>query len=143
MHEAREHPTRTRAEHVAPKYVDDHGLLEATKAFAIGDDILYLEGDIFDQPTRFSVQVGPGQHVDVPEALQADPPMDRYLWRFLNHSCEANAMVVGRRLVATRPIAPGDEITFDYNSTEDQLATPFECQCGSGNCCGVVRGRKG
>lgn len=142
MHDETIQSPPTGTEGIAAEHVDGQGQLVATKDFEIGDQVLYLEGDIFEQPSRFSVQVGPGQHVDLPAALQTEPPMDRYLWRFLNHSCEPNAMVVGRKLIATRPIGAGDEITFDYNRTEDDLATPFECQCGSGECCGVVRGRR-
>jgi hypothetical protein len=47
--------------------------------------------------------------------------------------------VDGRRLVALRELAAGEELTFDYNATEWDLAEPFRCSCGA---CGgsIVRG---
>src|SRR6516164_10454158 len=53
------------------------------------------------------------------------------LGRYANHSCRPNAQPVARRgrvvLVALRPIAPGEEITFDYG--EEYFALFFK---GSG-----------
>lgn len=56
------------------------------------------------------------------------------------HSCAPNGSldVRGRRLVALRPIAPGDCITFDYAMTEKRISHPFTCLCGSANCRGRI-----
>ena len=58
----------------------------------------------------------------------------RNLGRYVNHSCEPNAEPVLRNgkmlLVALHPIAPGDEITFDYG--EDYFDYYFKkagCRC--------------
>ncbi|BBZ64207.1 hypothetical protein MMON_55080 [Mycolicibacterium monacense] len=61
-------------------------------------------------------------------------------WRFTNHSCEPNAVVRGRHLVSLTAIEVGDEVTFNYNTTEYVLAEPFVCNCGSPRCVGAVRG---
>jgi SAM-dependent methyltransferase len=59
-----------------------------------------------------------------------------------NHSCDPNAGVVGQViLVARRPITAGEEVTFDYNTTETEVTGGFECQCGSSACRGVVDGQ--
>jgi SET domain-containing protein len=85
-----------------------------------------------------SLQFGPERHVEPAE----DHPL-----RFLNHACEPNAAFGNgelgrdRDLFAVRAIAPGAEITFDYNAHEDELSHPFECRCGSARCVGTVRGR--
>jgi hypothetical protein len=62
----------------------------------------------------------------------------------LNHSCDPNVRLDTCRMlvVAEREIAPGEEITYFYPSTEWDMAEPFECRCGSRNCLGVVRGAK-
>ena len=39
-----------------------------------------------------------------------------------------------REFVAIRDIDEGEEITFDYHSTEDEIAEEFDCVCGSENC---------
>lgn len=46
-------------------------------------------------------------------------------------------------LVALRPIAPGEGVTFDYDTTEEDLRGDrggFECHCGAANCRGKVLG---
>jgi len=46
-------------------------------------------------------------------------------------------------LVARRPIAPGEGVTFDYDTTEADLRGErggFECHCGAANCRGMVLG---
>jgi len=68
---------------------------------------------------------------------------------FLCHSCDPNCdVVIGKDLtaglVANRPIPAGASITFDYDTTEDDLRgdrAGFECQCGSYNCRKVVLGK--
>jgi len=45
-------------------------------------------------------------------------------------------------LVAIRPIAEGDELTFFYPSTEWAMAEPFECGCGAGECIGRISGAR-
>lgn len=42
---------------------------------------------------------------------------------------------------ALRDIAAGNEITFNYLTTESEMAVPFNCSCGSTNCFGLIQGR--
>jgi uncharacterized protein len=57
-----------------------------------------------------------------------------------NHSCDPNAGVKGQIvLVARRPILQGEEIFFDYDTTET-AAAPFACRCGSSLCRGLIDG---
>jgi hypothetical protein len=43
-------------------------------------------------------------------------------------------------IIARRTIAAGDELRFDYNTTEWELAEPFGCNCGAPTCVGVAMG---
>jgi hypothetical protein len=57
-----------------------------------------------------------------------------HLMMFLNHSCEPNVGVQGQIVfVAMRDIAPGEELTLDY-ATIDQDSEPMECRCGARSC---------
>jgi hypothetical protein len=57
-----------------------------------------------------------------------------------NHSCDPNVGVKGQVIVlARRDIAVGEELTFDYDTTDVAPAT-FRCQCGAANCRGTVDG---
>jgi uncharacterized protein len=58
----------------------------------------------------------------------------RNLGRYANHSCKPNAEPVLRKgkmvLVALRPIAPGDEITYDYGEEYfDYYFKDAGCRC--------------
>lgn len=60
--------------------------------------------------------------------------------RHVNHSCDPNCGFQDEDkkqvyLRAIKPIAPGGEITLDYNTITFSHSTPsFECKCGSSNC---------
>ncbi len=91
-------------------------------------------------PTRHSIQLNLDLHIECDASIGADEMRARFPWRFLNHRCDPNASVVGRMLIARRAIAAGDEITFDYTTTEAVMAEPFRCACGAARCLGEVRG---
>ncbi|KAJ9510382.1 hypothetical protein QJQ45_015846 [Haematococcus lacustris] len=64
------------------------------------------------------------------------------LLEYINHSCNPTAFfdTAERQLVALRDIQPGDEVTFNYVSTEFDMATPFDCHCGEESCFGRISG---
>ncbi len=104
--------------------------LLAAEAIGSGEYILTLTGEMLPSPTQYSVQVGVGVHVNPPRYHGDDPQADPHIWRNLNHSCDANARLIGARLLALRSINAGDEITFNYNTTEFEMASAFTCGCG-------------
>ena len=60
----------------------------------------------------------------------------------MNHGCRPNVRIdtARRGMAALVPIAAGDELLFDYDTTEWDMAEPFGCRCGAAECRGVVRG---
>ena len=57
--------------------------------------------------------------------------------RCLNHSCEPNCGISGvSTLVAMRDISPGEEMTWDYEMTEDISGElwKMKCECGKPSC---------
>jgi uncharacterized protein len=59
----------------------------------------------------------------------------------INHSCDPNAGIRGQiSLVAMRPIAAGEEITFDYAMADSTPFDEFPCTCGAPTCRGQVTG---
>ncbi len=114
--------------------------LVASRKVAAGATILRIDGIVQSYPSRYSVQVGPDEHIERPSTITAEEEERLYQWRFLNHSCAPNAALVGRDLRALRPIGRGEEITFDYLTNEFDMASPFRCGCGSPECVGEVRG---
>jgi uncharacterized protein len=60
---------------------------------------------------------------------------------FINHSCDPNCMLSGNViLVAARDIAAGEEISYDYATTDGSDYDEFECSCGTAMCRGKVSG---
>lgn len=84
--------------------------------------------------TQHSLQKTWDTHVDL------DAPA-----RYMNHSCAPNTGVVdnefgGYSFVALRAIAAGEELTWDYETTEYVSISVARCLCGSAGCCGTIRG---
>ncbi|CAB1078003.1 hypothetical protein D1AOALGA4SA_5771 [Olavius algarvensis Delta 1 endosymbiont] len=61
------------------------------------------------------------------------------LWT--NHSCDPNIALQGQIvLVAMRDIAPNEELTHDWATTDD-LDYEMGCNCGSAECRGIITGK--
>ena len=95
--------------------------------FQPGELLFEIAGEITRTPTRYTVQIDQNAHIDLNDSHNIEEILDRYCWRFMNHSCEPNTVIRGRNVVALRPIRPWEEITFNYNTTEYQMAEPFQC----------------
>jgi len=58
---------------------------------------------------------------------------------FMNHSCDPTVWFIGDKLLeARRDIQPGEEITYDYATTDSLLERIADCKCGSVECRGKV-----
>ncbi|MDT4989988.1 MAG: hypothetical protein QOI74_4082 [Micromonosporaceae bacterium] len=114
--------------------------LVLTEHVCAGTRLFAIEGDPTHTPTRYSVQVDWDLHIDIPPGYATEETLDRFYWRFTNHSCEPNAVVCGRDMFALTCIEPWQQITFNYNTTEYDMAEPFDCRCGDDRCEGTVRG---
>lgn len=54
---------------------------------------------------------------------------------YINHSCNPSAGIRGSiEIVAMRDIKKGEEITFDYSTSESEDGWTLVCQCGEENC---------
>ena len=107
-----------------------------------GTRVLTLTGRECPAPTRYSVQLGPELHLDQDCARDEFDLVRRYFWRYLDHHCEPGTVILGRDVIAVRDIARGEGVTFDYNTTEYDMAEPFACHCGSEHCVGLVSGAR-
>ena len=97
-----------------------------------GDGVLVIWGCPTSIPDGYSIQLTADLHL----APEGSP------WGFVNHSCDPNLVVdFGRwRLVARRQIHSGEELTWNYLTTEWELQSPFDCNCGAPSCVRRVRG---
>ncbi len=114
----------------------------AKEAVAENSVVFYLKGAISTTPTKYTIQLGHRRHLNFPTTRRIDDELD-YCWQYLNHSCEPNGYMdtVEMTFRALRDIAPGEEITFNYLTTESEMAEPFNCICGSASCFEFIQGR--
>lgn len=76
---------------------------------------------------RYVVQVEDAQFLAPVEPIDAA--------ELINHCCQPNCGLSGQiALVALRPIAPGEEITFDYGTTDSSDFLSFPVACGKSPC---------
>jgi hypothetical protein len=96
--------------------------------------------EVLPSPTVYTVQVAPDQHVDVKAPLM-----------FTAHSCEPSGKIVVKQndgggwtvqVESIREVKKGDWVTFDYNTTEWDMQSPFDCACGSATCRKRIKGAK-
>lgn len=60
---------------------------------------------------------------------------------YINHACEPNCAISGQIVfLAMRDIAPGEELTHDWATTDD-LNYEIQCNCGSIHCRGTITGK--
>eukprot|EP00474_Spongospora_subterranea_P008899 CRZ09357.1 hypothetical protein [Spongospora subterranea] len=92
-------------------------------------------GEMKSKPDKYTLQLDDDQHM-----LCSGPLI------FCNHSCKPNCKAVVAyglvSMVAIRPIETDEPITFDYNTTEYDMASPFDCICGAENCAHRIAGFK-
>ncbi|HEY3287186.1 MAG TPA: SET domain-containing protein-lysine N-methyltransferase [Gemmatimonadaceae bacterium] len=116
--------------------------LIAIKPIAAGKKVFTLVGRETPIPTRYSIQVGPSLHVDQDDAHDPSEIVRRYFWRYMDHACDPATLIRHRAVIARRDIAAGEALTFNYNTTEYDMAEPFRCHCESALCVGLVRGAR-
>ena len=113
--------------------------VQAQAPIRAGEVLVIWGGDVYDAASfatlpddlrRHSLQIEDEAFM-VPDSLS---PVD-----FINHSCEPNACISGQIvLVAARDIPAGEEICYDYATTDGSAYDEFDCRCGSRRCRGRV-----
>ena len=94
------------------RIVDGKGLF-VKNSFKKGDVVFVLKGEIFDHPTRESINIGNNEHI-----------YDEY-GIFINHSFEPSVCIQHTNVVALHDIECGGEISFNYNDSEINMSDVF------------------
>jgi len=115
----------------------------------LGERISHREAD-----RRYAVEHEHSPHTmlfTVDDKIVIDATRQGNSARFINHSCTPNCEANeenGRIFIETiKRIAPGEELTYDYNLVLDERHTPavkraHACFCGTRNCRGTMLGSK-
>ena len=135
---------RSKCQHsAAPRYMEqqwgEQRTLVAADAARAGSEIYRVPRRpefVRAAPDMHTLQVSTDEHLDFAAALPAAS--------LTHHDCDPNGdlHVTSDAVVFTarRDIAPGEILSFDYNTTEWRMAAPFACRCGSAGCVGTVGG---
>ena len=121
---------------VAIAVADSESRLVAIDGIPRGQRLFGIEGELSPRPTRYSLQIEIDGHLEPARS----GGVERYFWQYMNHSCQPNVWIRGLEVHALRDIQPGEDVTFDYNTTEYEMDAPFRCQCGDSSCLGMIRG---
>lgn len=119
--------------------------LFATDPFGAGEIVCVKGGYIFTRATLVEIQpvLGPAE-IQIGDDLFIGPlhPDERDGGMiFSNHSCDPNIGVQGQIVfVALREISPGEELTHDWATTDDDDYTMM-CRCGATVCRGIISGK--
>jgi hypothetical protein len=106
----------------------------ASAAIERGEVLVRYSSQLVEVAAMYTIQLDERRHL-APSGGPGD---------FTNHGCDPNARVdfEDLSLRAVKPIAPGEEVRFNYLTTEWEMAAPFDCQCGAPECFGRIAGFK-
>ncbi|KAG8348274.1 SET domain [Trypanosoma vivax] len=97
--------------------------------------LFHQSGLVLPFATIHTVFLGEGKHLIFSDGAQC-----------LAHSCEPNVRISVDATNGTadcltlRDIQPGEILSFNYATTEWDMAVAFSCACGSDGCTGTIRG---
>lgn len=147
-------PTPSKGRRIQVRQSGVHGKgVFAVAEIPPGDVVIEYKGEIIDWPEALRRHPhDPKQpnhtfyfHID--ETRVIDGGVDGNAARWINHACEPNCEadeVEGRIFIkALRPIAPGEELFYDYGLVIDErytkkLKKEFACHCGAEDCRGTM-----
>ena len=129
---------------VRPSGIHGKGLF-ARVAIAAGEIVAVKGGYVLDAAHWGALERELGSaEIQIAQGLYIAPvrPAEREgSMLYSNHSCDPNLAIEGQIVfVALCDIAPGEELTHDWATTDD-LDYTLECHCGSPSCRGIVTGR--
>jgi hypothetical protein len=115
--------------------IHNHRALYSRREFK-PDEVIseFTSRSIHQSPNYLTVQLSDDEHIELfPDYLEC-----------INHSCDPNCFFDTEKLqlVALKPIAEGEEMTFFYPSTEWDMDQAFQCHCGTRNCIEMIQGAK-
>eukprot|EP00762_Andalucia_godoyi_P003701 ANDGO_00732.mRNA.1 hypothetical protein CAOG_00526 len=116
------------SEKIGVSYIDEgfRGVF-ALEDIETGEILSTIAGEEFTKPDRYTIQIGRDLHVN----CGPDNAIS-----YLNHYCDPNAVmdIENRCVRAARFIQKGEQIGFNYLTTEFKMDEPFNCRCGSTHC---------
>ena len=106
-----------------------------------GEKIQYIKGSLVKKiitNKKESQSRDVANWYGISKKIHLDP--GESIFRYLNHSCNPNTAIVGKKtLIALKKIKQDEEITIDYSMTDADPLWEMNCSCGSVNCRKVIK----
>lgn len=110
--------------------------LFAKENFKTGDLIFTWEGVL--KKGRYPYYVG-HRWLQIEKCQWIAPFRNNPGW-YINHSCNPNSGIKNSvQIVAIKNITRGEEVTFDYSTSESENEWNLKCHCKNKNCRGIIR----
>jgi len=140
----------TNLSYISPKAAVRDSPIQGRGLFAIepiekGEIVCIKGGHIFNREAlrRLTTTLGPAE-IQIADNFFIGPLEESERegsMIFSNHSCEPNIVVQGQIVfVALRDIKPGEELTHDWATTDDD-DYEMECNCGTPSCRKTITGQ--
>ncbi|MCW8982929.1 MAG: SET domain-containing protein-lysine N-methyltransferase [Gammaproteobacteria bacterium] len=102
------------------------------RAFAKGEIIAKMAGEVIEEIRQHTLQINETQHL-----------FDRHFSGYFLHACDPNISLNMEEMTVTalKDIPANSWLFMDYAETEDHLFKQFPCSCGSYNCRGWIGGK--
>lgn len=94
------------------EHINGFGLY-ATKSYSKSEIVYVLNGPISIKPSKYTIRIGDNQHI-----------LDKR-GRYMNHSFDPTTYIDHKNVIAATDINSGDELNFNYNASEVDMACPF------------------
>ena len=123
---------------VGKSSIEGNGIF-ADEAIKPGERIQYISGKVVKKLSKTKEEA-----LSIPNWFG----LSRQFWidpegtpfRYLNHSCDPNAAIAGKKiLTALREIRPDEEITIDYSITDADTLWEMACRCEAKTCRKTIR----
>lgn len=92
--------------------------LFSTKTYEKDSVVFTLKGPIVNEPSKYTIEIGENKHI-----------IDN-CGVYMNHSFDPTTRICGKLVIAEKDINVGDELNFNYNTTETCMASPFTIEEG-------------
>jgi SET domain-containing protein len=114
----------------------------AVNAIDQGETIAVFGGHLCDgAELRGLPEVRQSHSIQVEEDLYLVPDEEVDEGDLINHSCEPNCGLRGSSILVTmRAVAPGEQLTYDYATSDGSHYDEFTCFCGTATCRDKVTG---
>ena len=109
----------------------------AARELSPGDVLMPITGTplTFEDTVALGSNESHSMQIGLHDYILVQPP-----FLYSNHNCDPNCGInKNLELITIRPVAKGEELTWDYSTSMLERHWTMKCHCGAGRCRGIVK----